>query len=356
MGEAPKRKTLMMKSLVVNTPFAYNVILGKPGLNLFRAVISTYHMKMKFPTENGTRELASDLREARKCYNLSLKGEPSRKKRKVKEDAEPRPYETEHLKPSDEYKMVQLVPDEPDKTTRIEANMKDGEMAMIEFLRRNADMFAWSPSDFTGIDPEVIVHRLDVDPMARPVQQRKRSFGSDKNEIIRQEVDKLLKTGYESEIQYTNWLSNVVLVPKSSGKWRMCVDFTDLNKACPKDPYPLPRIDMMVDSMAGFEMFSMMDAYQGYNQIRMAEEDRDKTSFIIDKGIYCYKMMPFDLKNAGATYQRLVNRMFGDLLGKTIEVYVDDMLVKSRRSQDHLEDLYASIQYNEVIRNEVESR
>ncbi|XP_011078636.1 uncharacterized protein LOC105162327 [Sesamum indicum] len=135
MGEAPKRKTLMMKSLVVNTPFAYNVILGKPGLNLFRAVISTYHMKMKFPTENGTRELASDLREARKCYNLSLKGEPSRKKRKVKEDVEPRPYEAEHLKPSDEYKMVQLVPDEPDKTTRIEANMKDGEMAMIEFRR-----------------------------------------------------------------------------------------------------------------------------------------------------------------------------------------------------------------------------
>ncbi|KAL2230939.1 UNVERIFIED_CONTAM: Retrovirus-related Pol polyprotein from transposon [Sesamum indicum] len=259
-------------------------------------------MKMKFPTENGTGEVTSDLREARKCYNLTLKGEPKQKKMRIKEDAEPRPYEAEHLKPSDEYKVVQLVPDEPDKTTRIGANMKEREMAMIEFLRSYVDMFAWSPLDFTGINPEVIVHRLNVDPMARPIQQRKRSFGSDKNEVIKQEVDKLLKVGYVSEIQYTNWLSNVVLVPKSSGKWRMCVDFTDLNKACPKDPYPLPRIDVMVDSTAGFEIFSMMDAYQGHYQIRMAEENRDQTSFITDKGIYCYNMMPFGLKNAGATY------------------------------------------------------
>ncbi|KAL2248154.1 UNVERIFIED_CONTAM: Retrovirus-related Pol polyprotein from transposon [Sesamum indicum] len=270
MGEVPKRKTLMIKFLGVDTPFAYNVILGRPGLNLFRAVVSTYHMKMKFPIENGTRELVSDQREARKCYNLSLKGEPSQKKRRVKEDAEPRPYEAEHMKPSGEYKKVQLAPDEPNKTTRIGANM-EGELAMIEFLKKNADIFAWSPLDFTGIDPGVIVHRLNVDHQPRPVQQKRRLFESDKNEIIRQEVEKLLKAGYVSEIQYTNWLSNVVLVPKSSGKWRMI-------------RYPLPRIDLMVDFTAGFERFSMMDAYQGYHQIHMAKEDRDKTSFITDKG------------------------------------------------------------------------
>ncbi|KAL2228687.1 UNVERIFIED_CONTAM: hypothetical protein Sindi_1848400 [Sesamum indicum] len=204
MGDEPKRKTTMVKFLVVGTPFAYNVVLGKPGLNLFRAVISTYHMKVKFPTENGIGEVACDKKEARKCYNLSLKGEPGQKKRKVKEDVEPRPYEAEHLKPSDEYKVVQLAPDESDKTTRIGASMKEKEMAMISFLRENMDVFAWSPSDFTGINPEVIVHRLNVDPTMRPVQQKKRSFGSDKNEIIRKEVDKLLKAGYVSEIQYTN--------------------------------------------------------------------------------------------------------------------------------------------------------
>ncbi|KAL2230969.1 UNVERIFIED_CONTAM: Retrovirus-related Pol polyprotein from transposon [Sesamum indicum] len=339
MGEEPKRKTLMVKFLVVDTPFTYNVILGRPRLNSFWAVISTYHMKMKFPTEYGIGEVSCDQKEARKCYNLSIKGEPRSKKQKVREDAEPRPYEAEHLKPSEEYRAIQLATEDPSKTTRIGSSMNEGEMAMIDFLRKNADMFAWSPSDFTGIDPEVIVHRLNVDPTARPVQQRKRTFSNDKNDAIRQEVEKLLKAGYISEVQYTNWLSNVVLVPKSSGKWRMCVDFTDLNKACPKDPYPLPRIDTMVDSTAGFELFSMMDAYQGYHQIQLAEEDRDKTSFVTDKGTYCYNMMPFGLKNAGATYQRLVNKMFGDLLGKTMEVYVDDMLVKSKRSQDHIKDL-----------------
>ncbi|KAL2232806.1 UNVERIFIED_CONTAM: Retrovirus-related Pol polyprotein from transposon [Sesamum indicum] len=302
MGEEPKRKTLMVKFLVVDTPFAYNVILGRPGLNLFRAVISTYHMKMKFPIESRIGEVASDQKEARKCYNLSLKGESSQKRRKVGKDAEPQPYKAEYMKPCDDYKTVQLVPGEQEKTTRIGANMVDGEMAMIEFLRKNMDMFAWSPSDFTGINPEVIVHRLNVDPAVRPVQQKKRSFGNDKNEIIRQEVDNLLKVGYVSEVQYTDWLSNVVLVPKSLGKWPMCVDFTDLNKVCLKDPYPLPRIDVMVDLTTGFEMFSMMDAYHGYHQIYMAKEDRDKTSFITDKGIYCYNMMPFGLKNAGATF------------------------------------------------------
>ncbi|KAL2235737.1 UNVERIFIED_CONTAM: hypothetical protein Sindi_1305900 [Sesamum indicum] len=231
MGKEPKRKTLMVKFLVVDTPLAYNVILGRPGLNVFEAVISTYHMKMKFPTENGVGELACDQREARKCYNLSLKGESKHKKMKVKEDAKPRPYKAEHLKPSDEYKAVQLVESEQGRTTRIGANMGEMETTMVDFLRKNVDMFAWSPSDFKGINPEVIVHRLNVDPMARPVQQKKRSFRDDKNRIIEQGVAKLLKAGYVSEVQYTEWLSNVVLVPKASGKWRMCTDFTDLNKA-----------------------------------------------------------------------------------------------------------------------------
>ncbi|KAL0427411.1 UNVERIFIED_CONTAM: Retrovirus-related Pol polyprotein from transposon gypsy [Sesamum latifolium] len=162
------------------------------------------------------------------------------------------------------------------------------EAMMIEFLKRSIDMFAWSSSNFKGIDPEVIVHRLNVDPMIRPVKQNKRAFGAERNHIIEEEVNKLLDAGYVSEVQYTDRLANVVVVPKASGKWRMCTDFTDLNKACPKDPYPLPRIDLFVDSTTRYELFSMMDAYQGYHQIFMAEEDRIKTSFITDYGIYCY--------------------------------------------------------------------
>ncbi|KAL2226670.1 UNVERIFIED_CONTAM: hypothetical protein Sindi_2025700 [Sesamum indicum] len=173
MGGEPKRKTLMVKILVMDTPFAYNVILGRPSLNSFLAAISTYHMKLKFPTENGVGEVTCDQKEARKCYNLSVKREFGLKKRKVEGDTEPRPYKAEHMKPSGEYKSVQLVREEQEKTPRIGANMGEKETTMIEFLRKNVDMFAWSPSDFTGVNPEVIVHRLHVDPAARPVQQRK---------------------------------------------------------------------------------------------------------------------------------------------------------------------------------------
>jgi ribonuclease HI len=190
-----------------------------------------------------------------------------------------------------------------------------------------------------GITADIISHKLSINRKTRPVKQRRRSFAPDRNAAIADEVQKLLDAGFIREVQYPEWLSNVVLVKKSNGKWRMCVDFTDLNKACPKDSFPLPRVDLLVDSTAGHEMLSFMDAFSGYNQILMDEADQEKTSFITDRGLYCYTVMPFGLKNAGATYQRLVNRMFKDQIGKNIEVYVDDMLVKSKRAEDHLKDL-----------------
>ena len=119
----------------------------------------------------------------------------------------------------------------------------------------------------------------------------------------------------------------------------MYVDFTDLNKSCPKDSFPLPRIDQLMDSIAGHKLLMFMDAFSGYNQIRMAEEDQKKTSFIISQGLYCYKVMPFGLKNARATYQRLVNKMFSKQIGRNMEIYVDDMLVKSKEELVHLDDL-----------------
>jgi hypothetical protein len=121
----------------------------------------------------------------------------------------------------------------------------------------------------------------------------------------------------------------VVLVKKANGKWRMCVDFTDLNKACLKDSFPLPQMDVLVDSTLGHELLSFMDAFSGYHQIHMNEIDQEKTSFITDLGLYCNKMMAFGLKNTRATYQRLVNKMFQDQIGRNVEVYVDDMLVKA---------------------------
>lgn len=129
---------------------------------------------------------------------------------------------------------------------------------------------------------------------------------------------------------------------KPNGTWRMCVDFTDLNKACPKDDYPLPKIDRLVDSTAGHALFSFMDANAGYHQIPMAPKGQPHTAFITSQGVYCYKVMPFGLKNAGATYQRLVNKIFQ--VGRNVEVYVDDMIVKSKQTGDHASDLRETLQ------------
>jgi len=153
---------------------------------------------------------------------------------------------------------------------------------LVEFFRHNSDVFAWSHEDMPRINPSVIVHKLNVDPNHRPVKQR-RTFAAERNQAVAEEVEKLLKAEFIREVDYPEWLANVVLVKKSNGKWRMCVDFTDLNKACPKDSFPLPRIDLLVDSTSRHELLSFMDAFSGYNQIYMEEADQEKTAFITDR-------------------------------------------------------------------------
>ena len=160
-------------------------------------------------------------------------------------------------------------------------------------LRANADVFAWSYDDMEGLKPEMMVHKFNADPAFKPVRQKKRSFAAERNMAAKEEVQKLLQVGFIREVQYPKWLSNMVLVKKYSGKWRMCVDFKDLNKACPKDSFPLPKIDQLVDATTGHEMLSFMDAYSGYNQVKMALKDEDKASFVNNEGTYCYKAMPF---------------------------------------------------------------
>ena len=125
-----------------------------------------------------------------------------------------------------------------------------------------------------------------------------------------EEVRKLLEADFIREVYYPDWLANVVMVKKANEKWRMCVDFTDLNRACPKDNYPLPQIDTLVDSTARHELLSFMDTFSGYNQIKMNEDDQERTSFFTNQGLFCYKVMPFGLKNARATHQRLMNKIF----------------------------------------------
>ena len=148
-----------------------------------------------------------------------------------------------------------------------------------------------------GISMKVIQHRLNVDPEKKLVQQRRRVFTPERNQAITDEVNKLLLEGFIQEVYYPDWLANVVLVKKANGKWRMCMDFMDLSKACPKDSFPLPRINQLVDSIAGHKLLTFMDEFLGYNQIKMVEEDQEKTTFITSQGLYCYKVMPYGLKN-----------------------------------------------------------
>ena len=133
---------------------------------------------------------------------------------------------------------------------------------------------------------------------------------TERNNAVKEEVQKLTTAQFIWEVYYLDWLVNVVMVKKANGKWRIYVDFTDLNKACPNDSYHLPCIDQLVDSTAGHQLLSFMDAFSRYNQIKLDEADQEKTSFITSQWLFYYKVMPFGLKNAGATYQRLVNHMF----------------------------------------------
>nr|XP_009757669.1 PREDICTED: uncharacterized protein LOC104210465 [Nicotiana sylvestris] len=189
------------------------------------------------------------------------------------------------------------------------------------------------------LSPKVVVHHLGIKSGARPVKQSQRMFRLELVSQIEVEVNKLIEAGFIREVKYPSCISNIVPVKKKNGQIRICVDFRDLNKACPKDDFPLPIIELMVDATIGHKAMSFMDGSSGYNQIRMSPKDEECITFQTPKGIYCYKVMPFGLKNAGATYQRAMQNIFDDMLHKRVECYIDDLVVKTKSRHYHLEDI-----------------
>ena len=171
------------------------------------------------------------------------------------------------------------------------------------------------------------------------MKQRERRQSTEKQAFIVQETRKLEAAGTIREVRYPEWLANPVVVPKKGGKERMCVDFTNLNKACPQDPFPLPRIDQIVDSTAECDLLCFLVAFSRYHQIKMAVEDVENIAFLTPCGVYCYTCMPFGLRNAGATFQRLMHIALGRQLGRNTEAYVDDIVVKSREARTLIQDL-----------------
>ncbi len=141
------------------------------------------------------------------------------------------------------------------------------EEKLLSCLTRNKDVFAWSTLDLVGVCRSIIEHSLGIDPSVRPKKQRLRKMFDEKTEAAKAEVHRLLEARFIEPITFLIWLANVVMVQKKSGKWQMCIDFTSLNKACPKDNFPLPRIDKIVDSAAGCEVMSLLDCFSGYHQI-----------------------------------------------------------------------------------------
>ena len=233
-----------------------------------------------------------------------------------------------------------IIGTNPDKFFQVGAQLSAHEkQALIEFLRDNVDVFAWDACEASRIDPDFIYHHLNVNPAITPRKQPPRCSSKNHYEAVKEEVTKLKRVGAIKEVFYPKWLVNTVVVKKKSGKWRVCVDFTDLNKVCPKDPFPLPRIDQLVDATVGHPRMIFLDAFQGYHQIPLALDDQEKTSFVTLIRNYHYKVMPFGLKNTGFTYQRMMTKMFESQMDKNIEVYIDDMMVKSKIVFKHIGDL-----------------
>ena len=184
-----------------------------------------------------------------------------------------------------------------------------------------------------GVPSKLAEHTLNVDPKFKPVKQFLRRFNEERHKAMGEEVARLFAAGFIIEVFHPEWLANPVLVLKKNGTCRMCVDYTDLNKACPADPFAHPRIDRIIHATAGCERLSFLDAYSSYHQIKMAVKNQEKIAFITPFGAFCYVSMPFGLKSAHANYQRCVWNCLHDQIGRNVHAYVDDIVVNPERKR-----------------------
>ncbi|KAK9071736.1 hypothetical protein SSX86_008165 [Deinandra increscens subsp. villosa] len=315
----------MMTFIVVSTSSPHNVIIGRPGLKVLGAIVSTAHGLVRFPTPRGIATVTTDADQ-----QVALVEKPLIPKGGLKD-----------IKNDTVEKSKWIINEKfPDQTIEIGSQLQgETRKKLFQLLIDNVDIFAWEPSDMTGVPRHFAEHKLNVYPGVKPVQQKRRIYDQIRNNVVKEEVDKLVEAGILREVFYQTWVANPVLVLKPDKSWRMCIDFKDLNKACPKDCYPLPEIDLKVDSLAGYRWKCFLDAYKGYHQIFMAEGDEDKTAFITNEGLFCYKKMSFGLKNAGATYQRLMDKTFQSQVGRNLEAYVDDVVIKSSHEEDMIKDI-----------------
>jgi hypothetical protein len=238
------------------------------------------------------------------------------------------------------FTKVPLDPKVPDITVCIGAETNPEEQAkLLLFLDKNNDVFSWSTSDLIGVNREVIEHRLQVNLNTKPKKQKLHNMSNEKAEATRAEVQCQLDAGFIREVTNPQWLANVVMVRKKNGKWRMCMDFTDLNKCFRKDDFPLARIDQIGDSAAGYEIMALLDYFLGYHQIWLRKEDEEKTSFRTSFGTYCYTRMPEGLCNVGPMFHRMKKAALKDQICRNVFSYIVNILAASNKKSSYIFDL-----------------
>ncbi|GJS46943.1 reverse transcriptase domain-containing protein [Tanacetum coccineum] len=249
IGDVDHSIKAWMNFMIVRSLSPYNGIIGRPGIREIQVVLSTAHIMLKFPVDGGVVTIP--------------------------------PH-----------------PDFPDQEVAIGGTLSaKGRTNLCSLLKKHLDIFAWHPSDMTGVPRSVEEHQLNIREGYSPVRQKKRGQAPDHAKVIQAEVQKLVEAGIMREVVYHEWLSNLVM-----------------------DCYPLPEIDWKVESLCGYPFQCFLDAYKGYHQIQMAESDEEKTAFHTSQEVYCHTKMPFGLKNVGATYQRLVDKAFDSQVGQNIEL------------------------------------
>ncbi|GKA06850.1 reverse transcriptase domain-containing protein [Tanacetum coccineum] len=278
IGDAPLSRTKTLNFMIVRSDSTHNMLLGRTAMQRMGIVVSTIHRAIKFHTKKGIETILS----------TDQANEGTKRARKMPAIMTIGKHLPDHFKKE-----------------------------MQNLLKSNADVFAWIHADMKGILRTIMVkgkplnmeHKLNEYNHIKPIKQNKRN------------------------------LANPVMVKKSDGGWRMHVDFIDINKACSKDCYPIPEIDWKIESLLGVHLKYFLDSYKGYHQIQMAEEDKDKTTFYTEEGVFCYRKMSFSIKNVGETYQRLVDKVFSHQIGRNLEAYVDDMVIKSTSEKEMLKDI-----------------
>ena len=325
--------------------------------------INEKEMNFQYPEGFDSDFLHINLHSTEKVMSLEQNGIKQRDKNEEKEFHQETSEEGLVLKelPSHlKYAYLELPKNKP---VIISARLSDAEeQRLLEILRKHKESIAWSIEDLKGISPSICMHKILLEESARPTVEHQRRLNPVMKEVVRKEVLKWLNAGFIYAISDSPWVSPVHVVPKKGGftvirndkneliptrtviGWRVCIDYRKLNTATRKDHFPLPFIDQMLDRLARHHHFCFLDGYSGYNQIAIAPEDQEKTTFTCPYGTFAFRRMPFGLCNAPATFQRCMMSMFSDLVEEVMEIFMDDFTVYGSSFEQCLNNLETVLQ------------